>query len=432
MYGGRLTRRLPLALACLTVAGSLFQVSVVSAATETKDYYWADGNNAGQLAGSCTATVPDNRPMQIPRTILVDNSMPSGTVLHSWDFNEFLPGFQLQCTGSGIANDRPGLVSGSVTLNPSPGGNPNMNMIATMEMYYTLPSYGTTFDTNVPGVGYRVFLKSDYDEEWGHTQISLSNNGSSFNRPATGVSNGLRGRVEVIAYQYITRSTDGSYKIEDKVIGYSLRGELVKKTNNISSGNINVSTQFSWRATNGGMSMRALPVDFLSGSAIRVITPSCQLRARDTQINMGKWYSIDTLTTGPAVPVPVDLRCTGQLTNAQLIFGDTGSHRFMYDYDKNLTLYTPGGDYVEGLEIEIKYNDHVFDHNPSPHVPVDDYHYVYLGDRGVPGMSGGSFTESDSQAMFTANYVQSGPIRVNGHNYTSSVTGKVNLRIDWH
>lgn len=67
-------------------------VMPASAATWSYNYTWATGDHAGQPAGSCAYTLPDIRPLQVPRTLVVDSAAPVGTVLYSWDFNSFYRG----------------------------------------------------------------------------------------------------------------------------------------------------------------------------------------------------------------------------------------------------------------------------------------------------------------------------------------------------
>lgn len=53
------------------------------AATWSYNFTWAAGDHPGQLAGTCTYIVPDIRPLQVPRTLVVDSAAPVGTVLYS-------------------------------------------------------------------------------------------------------------------------------------------------------------------------------------------------------------------------------------------------------------------------------------------------------------------------------------------------------------
>lgn len=400
MYGGRLTCRLPLALACLTVAGGLLQATTAHALTQVFDFTWTDGHQAGWLAGRCTLTVPDNRPMQVPRTILVDSSVPPGTVLHSWGVNDFLPGFAFNCqppSGRWLANNHPGLASGTFSI-------PRADREGMPSLFFVGIGNGYGYPTNIPGISLRLID--------GQGNV-IAGSGLSGHRIGTGGG--------------IVSRNGGRYSMHPGGrLYFALRGELVKDhvVTGLRSGYINIDRPvLQWRqrgepATIGD----GLPVDFLSGNAIRVITPSCWLRTTDTSIYMGTWNSIDALTTGPSVQVPVNLRCAGRVVNARMYFEDA---RYAHNSStQNLTLYNSSGDRVNGLEIELKYNG-------NNHVPLNNIDAVNIGSHGVPGISGSAFSESDSQAMFTANYVQSGPVRANGHNYAGPVTGKVNLRIDW-
>lgn len=151
----RLTGRAVMAL----MAGLI--VMPASAATFTYSYAWFSGDRPGQPAGTCSYIVPDIRPLQVPRTLVVDSAAPVGTVLYTWDFNSFLPGFRLQCTGSGIDSG-----SGSTSVN---GTNVGTNMIlATLNFagLTTSPvssSSNPVYATTLSGIGLRLSVRADSD-----------------------------------------------------------------------------------------------------------------------------------------------------------------------------------------------------------------------------------------------------------------------------
>lgn len=70
------------------------------AGTRTGVFNWlaSDTISPGQMAVTCTFTWSDLRPFQVPRTLVVDNTAPAGTVLHRWGYGEFAD-YQYNCTG---------------------------------------------------------------------------------------------------------------------------------------------------------------------------------------------------------------------------------------------------------------------------------------------------------------------------------------------
>ncbi|EPK7284292.1 hypothetical protein NLT72_002732 [Citrobacter farmeri] len=173
-----------------------------------------------------------------------------------------------------------------------------------------------------------------------------------------------------------------------------------------------------------------IPTDFLAGNAITVVSPSCRLRTTDYNISMGTWAA-DTVNhmgspaTGAAVPVGLDLECSGQVADVQFRFEDTGSAPSTFD-EKNVTLYDGGGNKVSGLEIQMKYNGN--------RVNVDGVTQTSTGSHGQVRTEAESVPlyTSTSQAMFTANYIQNGSITVGGNNYTGPVSGKVNIWVTYN
>ncbi|HAT1584473.1 TPA: hypothetical protein I8Y00_000775 [Citrobacter farmeri] len=204
---------------------------------------------------------------------------------------------------------------------------------------------------------------------------------------------------------------------------------------------VNVS-RFDWRATLGvggtpsiywnttAVLHPSLPTDLLAGNAITVVSPSCRLRTTDYNISMGTWAAdtvnyTGTPATGAAVPVGLDLECSGQVADVQFRFEDTGSAPSTFA-EKNVTLYDGGGSKVNGLEIQMKYNGNRVNVDGVTQTSTGSHGQVRTDAESVP------LYTSTSQAMFTANYIQNGPITVGGNNYTGPVSGKVNIWVTYN
>lgn len=411
------------------------------AATWSYNFTWAAGDHAGQLAGTCTYIVPDIRPLQVPRTLVVDSAAPVGTVLYSWDFNSFLPGFRVQCTGSGIDNSTPNVFAANQTTGITTirliilslwiQGLTNANNFST-----STPVYATT----LPGIGLRLYIKADSDSlvdansnTYQYTQIVNAGTQSSIFAPPRDVVYpwGGTGRPTFDARISMESNGDTRDSIPNSFQGVSVKAELVKTADTVQYGNLGLAgnpvTLFNTEST---AMVPGIPTDFLAGNAITVVSPSCRLRTTDYSISMGTWAA-DTVNhtgspaTGAAVPVGLDLECSGQVADVQFRFEDTGSVPSALA-EKNVTLYDGGGNKVSGLEIQMKYNGNRVNVDGVTQTSTGSHGQVRTDAESVP------LYTSTSQAMFTANYIQNGSITVGGNNYTGPVSGKVNIWVTYN
>ena len=409
------------------------------AVTFTYNYTWATGDHAGQPAGSCGYTVPDIRPFQIPRTLVVDSAVPVGTVLYSWDFNSFLPGFRIQCTGSGIDNSTnyTNVNNGSISGNLIVADFRFTGMTASPLLSSTNPVYATTLS----GIGIRLSVKADTDS-------AVDGAGNDYSYVALQRVNGQiqvypaprdvvyvwggSGLPQAYLYTRIYATGPSAYRYSIKTIaqGISVKADLIKTADTVQYGSLGVggSPSMYWNTT--AVLQPALPTDFLAGNAVTVVSPSCRLRTTDYSISMGTWAA-DTVNhmgspaTGAAVPVGLNLECSGKVADVQFRFEDTGSSPSSLA-EKNITLYDCGGNKVNGLEIQMKYN--------GERINVDGVTQTSTGSHGQVRTEAESVPlyTSTSQAMFTANYIQNGSITVGGNNYTGPVSGKVNIWVTYN
>ncbi|MHA6635517.1 hypothetical protein ACX3OY_17180 [Citrobacter farmeri] len=418
---------------------AVLTVMPAPAATFTYSYAWLGGDRPGQPAGTCSYIVPDIRPLQVPRTLVVDSAAPVGTVLYTWDFNSFLPGFRLQCTGSGID-------SGSSTTSVN-GTNVGGNMIlATLNFagLTTSPvssNSNPVYATTLSGIGLRLSVRADSDSILTgsvagvysqYLSLYRVNGQSSVSAPPrdTVYLWGGSGSPQAQMFLRPFQTSSGRYYVASSATGFSVKAELVKTADTVQYGNLGLagSPAATW-STPAALSP-GLPVDLLSGNAITVVSPSCRLRTTDYTVSMGTWAA-DTVNftgspaTGAAVPVGLDLECLGQVADVQFRFEDTGSVPSTLA-EKNVSLYDGGGNKVNGLEIEMKYN--------GSRVNIDGTTLTSTGSHGQPHTdteSVPSYTAA-GQAMFTANYIQNGPITIGGNNYTGPVSGKVNIWVTYN
>lgn len=422
----------------LLLSAGLFGMPAM-AATFTYNYTWATGDHVGQPAGSCAYVVPDIRPLQVPRTLVVDSAAPVGTVLFSWDFNSFLPGFRIQCTGSGIDNSTnyTNVNNSSINGNLIVADFSFTGMRVSPLFSYTNPVYATT----LPGIGIRLSVKADTDSavdgagnSYSYMVLYRVGGQTSINQPPRDVVYVWGGATGPGAYLYTRFYTTGPsanrYSITTIAQGISVKAELIKTADIVQYGSLGVggTPSMYWNTT--AVLSPALPTDFLAGNAITVVSPSCRLRTTDYSISMGTWAA-DTVNhtgspaTGAAVPVGLNLECSGQVADVQFRFEDTGSAPSTLA-EKNVTLYDGGGNKVSGLEIQMKYNGNRVNVDGVTQTSTGSHGQVRTDAESVP------LYTSTSQAIFTANYIQNGPLTVDGNNYTGPVSGKVNIWVTYN
>lgn len=63
--------------------------------------YYPTWSPVGGVAGICYFQLPDLKPLSVPRTLVVDNHLPNGSVLYSWSYSEFAPNFSSNCQPNG-------------------------------------------------------------------------------------------------------------------------------------------------------------------------------------------------------------------------------------------------------------------------------------------------------------------------------------------
>ncbi|WP_044180858.1 hypothetical protein [Phytobacter massiliensis] len=398
------------------------------AATWSYNYTWHGGLNAGLPAANCTLTVPDIRPLQVPKTLVVDSAAPIGAVLYSWDFNSFLPGFMSRCTGTGINT----YGHGSMVIDGIEVANINRWELFLRGLTISEPKNNSipTYATTLSGIGIRLYVRADTDDNseslW---QEFLYAGGLGV------ISSPVRGNAYVWGYgspgvdSFFRADLADGFIMTDKEAGFSIKAELIKTADTVQYGNLGLAGNPVTAWETDGIST-ALPTDLLSGNAITVVSPACRLRTTNYNISMGTWAA-DTINhtgtpaSGPAQPVGLDLECMGRPADVQFRFEDTGSAPSTAA-QKNVTLYDGGGNKVNGLEIQMKYN--------GSRVNIDGVTQTSTGARGQAHDNSGLAPTyiAAGQAMFTANYIQNGPITVGGNNYTGPVSGKVNVWVTYN
>lgn len=385
----------------------------------TENYYWLLGDAAGQHAGSCTIYYPDERPLTVPRTLVVDKNTPDGTVLFQWNYGEFLSDTTLHCVSSGITNSTSSLNS----------GNPNSVYFFSNYAPYSGIHGLITSDT---GIQLKILVRYNtacgfvgsfryYSTGFGDQMCPAA--GSVFD---TRTSSNISGYLAQIMQPYYS---EGRWTLPTAAGSISLAAALIKQgtISYPSALSIGGPNPFYLRMGAGGGGYTVIQ-DYLTGSAIQIVPPACRLRTTDYNIAMGRWTAdiinyVGLPAYGTQVPVNLSLECSGSVNHVRFRFEDTGSS---LSANRNISLYdTAGGTKIEGLEIELLHN--------GTKVNVDNTTLTDTGSHGAakPSPAVLPVFNSASTASFQARYVQSSAVTRSGANYTGPVTGKVNMYVTY-
>ncbi|MBW5406066.1 hypothetical protein ACISK3_09860 [Morganella morganii] len=401
--------------------------------------------NYGKNAGSCTFIYPDNHPFTQAKTLIVDNHLPIGAVLYSWDYNEFLPDFGWHCTSSGITQCANTVKTNTgVTIN-------NLGFSVSTYLLGTgaVESSPGIYKTSIEGIGIKLYLKVSGDTAYNrgtcnsNEYIRATSNGMTVNDPAAGseivVGGSSHPWVNLQSALFCDLNTDPNVPGLNKFTmkgraTFSVRAELIKTGDVTSSGALSIKG-----ANTGSTQVRELGQivflpPFLDGNLIVIQQPSCRLRgATDYQINLGRWGDNSSHGGLPVIgaihPIGLNLECSGKLDNVEFSFQDTGVSPLS---NRNVSVYDgTDGQPIDGLEIEMTYSGNRLDIHKISESPTS-----YKTNTGAHGSiktntSDLSFS-SQSQAQFGARFIQRGPIKRNGHPYTGPITGKVNMFITYY
>lgn len=383
------------------------------AATYSGAVYW--NTPPYPQAATCSATIPDEKPLAIARTLVVGNDVPDGTEVFSWGYGEWSSDVTLSCVSTGAA--------GSSTA--ISGFSPETRFTV-----YTSVDTKGGIPFNNPGLRLKVWIKNKNSSTpcTGSGCVTTDNNYSVYGTGNLFLFAGAGEEIPMSKYgggNYVSQIiaapfAANHYRYYPTFTGqYSIRASLVK-VGTVSYGPLTIQGNYPVIQYPGGSSN-----SLFQGSGITIAPPSCRLRTTDYTISMGRWAA-DTLSHkgapayGTPVPVNLSLECSGKTEHVRFRFEDTGTS---LSTNKNISLYDwAGGNKIDGLEIEMLYN--------GTKVNVDNTTITDTGSHGS-FVSFDSIFGSASTAAFQARYVQNGPVRRHGSNYTGPVTGKVNIYVTY-
>ncbi|MFH2256072.1 hypothetical protein ABK734_20105 [Enterobacter sp. KE9933] len=373
-----------------------------------ENIYWTSGRANGQLAATCYYTLPDRKPMAVPTKLVVDKNTPANTWIYSWNYGDFLEDLVMSCFTSGISND---------TAVTSSRGD-----------VLVAQNLGKTeyIPTSNSGVGLyliaRVNSTCERDKGYNTIYVKAPNSMQCLSSNEIFITQGTQ-LLQTVTPVF----TNGEYifsTVTDK--SFSLRAALITTAPlNPTGGVISVRNDVVLRAKGTSYEFELNP---LTGNGFEILSPACQLKNKDYNVNMGRWAAdapvwLGNPLSGPMVPVNLSLECSGNVSHVRFRFEDAGTSP---SGSKNISLYdTAGSNKVSGLEVEILYN--------GSKINVDNVTTTDTGGHGVtkPYPAAQPLYDSVSNAAFQARFVQNGNITRNGTSYVGPVTGKVNMYVTY-
>lgn len=418
----------------LGISIPVFNVGAVIQLTATPDPIWYGSSTT---AANCSVTFPTLLPLSQPKTLIVDNNLPVGSVLYSWDYSDFMPDIHSVCSG----------VSSSM-VNSITSNSYVRSQILLLNLSSVQVSGNTLFKTSNPGIGLKIYSK--------YTSKGIGNTGSSTSPESTtfhdsGDVVGVESPLSAVARYFpthffpITNSASSPYTIfYDSSANHSklsFRGELIKIQEVPESSGLQLllgggqfDITFNSNVSNTGLYGGVINLDsILGGGGINIVHPTCQLRGTtDYQVNLGSWESVSSSSLpaySESKPVDINIECSGKLNNVEFSFQDTGSSSLS---NRNISVYDGiGGQQINGLEIEMSYAGSRIDVHKISESPTS--YKVNTGSHGsVKTNPTDTSFNSQSHAQFEARFVQRAAITRGGSSYTGPVTGQVNMFITYN
>lgn len=276
----------------LAYVGALATASMAApqaiAATYSFTAAWSSpGPLLGQPAAWCSYIVPDERPLTIPRTLVVGNDIPNGTEIFSWGYREGLSDFTVTCTSSGIAgggSNIDGYINSSLVLATDSNGYVRLSDTGLGLKLWFRFNNGPGFDyTGCGGVSVNCeYYDTSYSAPTFTTKVPSGTEveGSPAGYTTQGITQTMRKyRTSITPINQIFPSYTGSV---------SLRMSLVKIGPIQYNGPLKVLNSSVLRNTFYVNSTMTTLNGFLDGAGITVIPPACQLKTTDYNVSMGR------------------------------------------------------------------------------------------------------------------------------------------------
>lgn len=387
------------------------------------------------VAAYCSVTLPTLKPLSQSRTLIIDNNLPIGSVLHSWGYSDFVPDMHFVCL-----RGEESTVNSMTTDSSSATISVFLNGVQSLAGTMMIP-------TSNPGIGLKLYYT--------YTEKGSGNTGTSTRPESTellsadgtviGAEFPIVSAVPIFIAKFhpVTNSTSPPYKrFFDGTANYfkvSLRGELIKIGQVTESVGLQVSnpgSMFGIAFSNGLQGAGGGIIsgtEILGSGGINTVNSTCRLRgSTDYSVELGSWESMspgNLPAYSESKPVDINLECSGKLNNVEFSFQDTGSSSLS---NRNISVYDRiGGQPIDGLEIEMSYAGSRIDVHKISESPAS--YKINTGAHGsVKTNPADTSFDSQSQAQFGARFIQRAAIMRAGNAYTGPVTGQVNMFVTYN
>ncbi|MDG1641880.1 hypothetical protein DA718_21155 [Klebsiella huaxiensis] len=407
------------------------------ASTFSEQVTWLAGDNAGQPAGTCIYNIPDNnKPLSQPKTLVIDDNLQNNSVIYTW--GNFLD-FSATCTGSGISNSDPKIsvpsssktfLSYSVSFSGTTSTAPN-NIYTNNSGLSLKYTYLFNQAAPEPCQGCQPFPDSG-DASFGTLLAAIRINNKYV--PDNGFESEREKYQDFITmYFFVVKPlSDGRYSFASTTPitqSYQVKAELIKDGPiDYDATPLALRSGYSSIQVYAGNVYSTYAFDIGSGG-VQIVRPTCQLKTKDYIVPMSNWVSIDPVVKpgifpayGSQVPVNIVMECSGKVDDTQISFEDANSVSSRQD----VSLYdSTGGTIIDGLAIQLLYNNAA--------IPTDNTKIVISGLGTTKAIADSTpLFDSTSIVNFTARYVQTDAIKMNGTEYTGPVTGKLNIWVTYN
>ena len=407
-------KALPLITLVISLISLTAQSAIITKVSYPRAWY---PRNSSVITGRCVYTINDRQPLSDIKTLVVDNTLPNGSVLYTWNHGDFFSESHT-CYNDSTS---PGFIPGTTTAFQITGIYfPNSN---------TVTGY---LPTNNPGISLKLYKRVNtgsgsynYNQTVG-TEVPITS--MTPNSPANADTS-----------MSLKDSRTGNQPVFNPSLHYanvSLRAELIK------TGTVTFTALSSplyvpnYNTIHMGIMPESGPTQTdrenltfsIGANGIRVIAPACKLQSTDYSVNLNRWimkgpgsalYPGTPLpATGNSVPIGITLACSGKTNNVRFKFQDIGASPLT---NKNVSLYDKiAGAKINGLEIEMLYN--------NSRINVDNMATTNTGSHGSTRTNPADISfNMASSATFEARYIQRTAITRNGVPYTGPIVGKVNM-----
>ncbi|MFM5316181.1 hypothetical protein ACET9R_12520 [Aeromonas veronii] len=363
-------------------------------------------------------------PLSVARTLIVDDKLPLGSVLYSWQYSDFIDQLLLRCPGS------------SPLRQAADAGN------TTQILFNNYNTAGGYFETNNPGIGLRLYYKV----------TNIGSISTPYLAPPTVISGSPAINSELplntnnitTIFSIFTRSnaTTTFYLFDGEVNNarFIFRGELIKigtvsYTSTplaIAQNSIRIQSDSRYPG-NRSTGTSDVTEDLIGSGGIQIIKPICRLTTPSNyNVNFGRWihrgagsssYPNVTLPAyGNVEQINVGVECSSQF-NVEFAFQDTGSNPLS---NGNVSLYDTTGNIVSGMEVEISNNGTPIHVNKISD-PESSFIKANVGTLGTLRTNTENNNFDKTNVVFGARLVQRNSIT-----YTGPIAGTVNMFVTYN